>query len=162
MAPRKRKLMVGLITTSLSPTNGYRGFMQIMRTVASLPTRAVKKLGSKAVQTLLPERGKRILFMSTLFLSLTRNREGLTSDRLRALNDTLKLVSDTEALRTSEEIYSKVWDYKELETCMEGVCTKPDETFWDRIVSLSPKCIRYDREGMINDIRSVWNLSQHV
>lgn len=136
--------------------------MQIMKAIAAAPVRLVRGLGSKAVETFLPERGKRILFMSTLFLTLTKDQEGLSSDRLKALNEKLKLVNDTKALQTSEEIYSKVWDPEELKTCIDGVCDmKPeDETLWERIVAMSPKCIRYDREGMINDVRSVWQLSK--
>lgn len=72
--------------------------------VLSVPT----GIGSKILSALLPTFVKRVVFLATLFCSVEAMR-GVVAPRLQALNEELKLVSNTELLRGCAEFTDRVW-----------------------------------------------------
>lgn len=115
---------------------------------------------------LLPNKGKRILFLTSVYTRLVE-KGLLHEDTLNRLNRILVLADNDLALTLPPSIYQRVIDEEQLREAIKGIessqegdlCLTYNEArkVSQRIVSLSPDWLKYDdKKTMENDIVSLF------
>ncbi len=107
----------------------------------------------------LPNRGKRIIMLTTLHARLVRDGV-FHAETLQKLNESLFLASSDTALTLPASIYGRVWDANQIQTVLNEIDGRYDgdtcllysdaKKVSESIISLTPEWLRY---GSVDDMR---------
>lgn len=111
---------------------------------------------------ILPNRGKRLLMLTSLHARLVRDGV-FHNETLTKLNDSLFLASSEKALVLPASVYNQLWDAEKVKNIMAEIDGKYDgdtcllfddaRRVSQSIISLTPSWLRYDtNEQMLKDL----------
>lgn len=123
-------------------------------------------VGLYLLSILLPNRGKRIIMLTTLHARLVRDGV-FHAETLQKLNDSLFLASTPTALTLPASIYGRVWDTNQLHSILNEIDGKYDgdtcllyadaRKVSQSIISLTPAWLRYGSvDDMMRDVMSLF------
>ena len=116
--------------------------------------------------------GKRILFLTTLFMQLA-NLHSFQRDAMAKLNQSLKLARTEDALEIPSKVHGLIWDRETLDQTIYEACggdllcesLRPEEASkaCGRIVDQTPQWLRYGRrEDMVTDLMRLVASSREI
>lgn len=123
-------------------------------------------VGLYLLSILLPNRGKRIIMLTTLHAQLVRDGV-FHAETLQKLNDSLFLASSATALTLPASIYSSVWNAAQLQSILHEIDGKYDgdtcllyadaKKVSQSIITLTPMWLRYGSiDDMMRDVMSLF------
>lgn len=123
-------------------------------------------VGLYLLSIILPNRGKRIIMLTTLHARLVRDGV-FHAETLQKLNDSLFLASSPTALTLPASIYGMVWDVEQLHSILQEIDGQYDgdtcllyadaKKVSQSIISLTPTWLRYGTvDDMLRDVMSLF------